>query len=520
MRSDEKQLAPGRALLLPTAFALGLVVLGVLRPEPAITRAMVGAAGVLFIWAAALFVRARGAGRTLALSVVARKPHYVQSSAQLVLYAYWGYHVPSIRLFYSLIFAQLVFAFAFSSLLAWSRRNEFELGFGPLPIILSINLFLLFRPEWFHWQFAIIALGYLAKEFIRWDKGGRSTHIFNPSSFPLAVFSLVLILTGTTDTTLGIEIATTLFNPPHMHLLIFLVALPAMLLFGVTSMTLSAAVTTYLFGLAYFGVTGTYLFFDSYIPIAVFVGMTLLFTDPSTSPRTESGRVFFGVLYGMGTIAMFGVLRLVDAPTFYDKLLPVPILNMLIQILDRSVTTGPLRVLDLSNVVTALSASRRRLATVAMWVLLFAGIAVAGGVGDGHRGQWVPFWQTTCAEGSQRACDYLAVQQQNLCERGSGWSCNQLGILLVVQMGDEEEALGVWSYGCSLGFSAACDNAARQEVGSTTFASAGLAPSDLPIVLRGSKGPVREQDTAALYVLACERGWTSACGSSFVDPAP
>ena len=150
----------------------------------------------------------------------------------------------------------------------------------------------------------------------------------------------------------------------------------------------------------------------------------------------------------------------------------------------------------------------------------FAGIAVAGGVGDGHRGQWVPFWQTTCAEGSQRACDYLAVQQQNLCERGSGWSCNQLGILLVVQMGDEEEALGVWSYGCSLGFSAACDNAARLEVGSTTFASAGLAPSDLPIVLRGSKGPVREQDTAALYVLACERGWTSACGSSFVDPAP
>jgi hypothetical protein len=114
----------------------------------------------------------------------------------------------------------------------------------------------------------------------------------------------------------------------------------------------------------------------------------------------------------------------------------------------------------------------------------------------------------------------LAVQQQNLCERGSGWSCNQLGILLVVQMGDEEEALGVWSYGCSLGFSAACDNAARLEVGSTTFASAGLAPSDLPIVLRGSKGPVREQDTAALYVLACERGWTSACGSSFVDPAP
>ncbi len=105
---------------------------------------------MLLMWVLVLFLMARAAGRTLALTVVARKPHYVQSSAQLVLYAYWGYHVPSIRLFFPLIFAQLVFAFAFSSLMAWSRRDEFELGFGPLPIILSINLFLLFRPEWFH----------------------------------------------------------------------------------------------------------------------------------------------------------------------------------------------------------------------------------------------------------------------------------------------------------------------------------------------------------------------------------
>ncbi|MEE2899080.1 MAG: hypothetical protein VX815_11515, partial [Gemmatimonadota bacterium] len=226
MKTDQKQLSAGRALLLPTAFAAGLLVLGALRSEPVITRAMIAAAGVLLLWAVALFARAKSTSREFGLSVVARKPHYVQCTAQLILYAYWGYHVPSIRAFYPLIFAQLVFAYGFSSLLAWSRRNDFELGFGPFPIILSINLFLLFRPEWFHWQFVIIALGYLAKEFIRWEKGGRSAHIFNPSSFPLAVFSLVLILTGTTDTTLGIEIATTLFNPPHMHVLIFLVALP------------------------------------------------------------------------------------------------------------------------------------------------------------------------------------------------------------------------------------------------------------------------------------------------------
>ena len=45
-------------------------------------------------------------------------------------------------------------------------------------------------------------------------------------------------------------------------------------------------------------------FYDSYIPIAVFLGMHLLFTDPSTSPRTELGRMIFGALYGLSTIAL------------------------------------------------------------------------------------------------------------------------------------------------------------------------------------------------------------------------
>ena len=68
-------------------------------------------------------------------------------------------------------------------------------------------------------------------------------------------------------------------------------------------MTMSAVVTTYLFGLAYFAVDRHLLLLDSYIPIAVFLGMHLLFTDPSTSPRTELGRIIFGVLYGLSTVA-------------------------------------------------------------------------------------------------------------------------------------------------------------------------------------------------------------------------
>jgi hypothetical protein len=35
---------------------------------------------------------------------------------------------------------------------------------------------------------------------------------------------------------------------------------------------------------------------------------------------------------------------------------------------------------------------------------------------------------------------------------------------------------------------------------------------DLPIILRGSKGEIRERDPAKLYALGCREGWTEMCG--------
>ena len=112
-----------------------------------------------------------------------------------------------------------------------------------------------------------------------------------------------------------------------MYLMLFLIGLPGQFFFGVTTMTMSAVVATYLFGLAYFAATGIYFFYDSYIPIAVFLGMHLLFTDPSTSPRTELGRIIFGALYGLSTVALYQWLGSAGMPTFYDKLLQVPLLE-------------------------------------------------------------------------------------------------------------------------------------------------------------------------------------------------
>src|SRR5207244_8233195 len=175
----------------------------------------------------------------------------------------------------------LVCAYALVSFLAWFRRVWYLLGFSVFPVIFSINLFLWFKPHWFYLQFLMIAAAFAGKELIQWGKEGRRVHVFNPSALPLAIFSLVLLLTGTTDLTWGREIATTLNHPFHIYALIFLIGLPGQLLFGVSSMTMAAVVSTYAFSLAYFALTGTYYFIDAHIPVAVFLGMHLLFTDPS-----------------------------------------------------------------------------------------------------------------------------------------------------------------------------------------------------------------------------------------------
>src|SRR5207249_4024718 len=180
--------------------------------------------------------------------------------------------------------------------------------------------------------------------------------------------------------------------------LIFLIGLPAQYLFGVTTMTMPAVMTTYLFGLAYYRATGVYFFFDSYIPISVFFGMHLLFTDPSTAPRTELGRMIFGSLYGLGNVALYYVLHSAGVPEFYDKLLPVPILNVMIQLIDRAAGSELLRRFDPSGFGRSLVGRRRNLAYIALWTIVFAMTSAAQGVGDKHPGQFVPFWQRACGE--------------------------------------------------------------------------------------------------------------------------
>ena len=385
--------APSSRLFgIPLGLALALLLVSLvprIQAHAVLAQSFWGAAGALLAWQAVLFLLRRGkdSGEDARPSIetVLRPQHYVQAAVQLSVFAYWGWYWRPVYDHAWLLAGQIVFAYAFDLLLAWSRRERYTLGFGPFPIIFSTNLFLWFRDDWFHLQFLMIAVGFLGKAFVRWERDGRRVHIFNPSAFSLGLFSVVLIATGTTPLTWGEDIATTLTLAPRIYLFLFLAGLVVMYRFAITLVAGSAAVV--LFGLSalYAAATGVPYFIDSEIPTAVFLGLHLLVTDPSTSPRTPLGKTIFGVLYGVGVFVLYTLLGAFGAPTFYDKLLSVPLLNLSVRWIDR--LAGTLEAgASLGRIAGRLARPNANLVQMALWIAFFAAMTVMGATDGRHRG--------------------------------------------------------------------------------------------------------------------------------------
>jgi len=206
---------------------------------------------------------------------------------------------------------------------------------------------------------------------------------------------------------------------------------------------------------------------------------------------------------------LYALLTRTGVPAFYDKLLQVPVMNLSIKLIDRAARSPLLRRLDPAALGRHLPPRGRNLAYIGVWTLVFAAMSAAGGVGDSHPGQWLPFWQHACAENRAGACEYAANLEVGYCESGSGWACNEAGIAQAKRR-DYAAAADAWQRGCALGFPAACANRNARSV-EDAVETAPPTIDDLPILVRGSKGPVADRSTAALTAAACRAGWSSAC---------
>ena len=509
-------LSPKQMLAVPAIFIVALFLVSLLpriQSNPTLMISFWGACAALLLGSAALYFNVLSTGKRKGFVLTKPKPqHYIQAMVHLSVYTYWGWAWPPVQNYALLLVAQLFFAYAFDMLMAWSRRDTYLLGFGPFPIIFSTNLFLWFRDDWFYLQFIMIAVGFMGKEFVRWNRDGRMTHIFNPSAFTLGLFSLVLILTGSTDITWGAQIASTLSLAPGIYTYLFIGGLVVMYFFSITLIAASAAIVLFTLSALYLSLTGVPYFLDSEIPTAVFLGLHLLVTDPSTSPRTPTGKLFFGVLYGVGVFALYTILDLFGTPTFYDKLLCVPLLNLSVQWIDRMVM--PLRNNQmLERLGLGVTPSRRaNLGHMAVWIVFFAAMTMMGKTDSRHVGDSLPFWAQACEEGRVHGCDRMLLLEATYCTDNSGWACNEIGAQYYSGknvMADPELALSYFSRACELRFQAGCLNFLDPSTITVTEPRA----FDLRLLLREWGQNLMEMSEPDLYSRACEHGWAYACQS-------
>ncbi len=471
-----------------------------------------GAAATLLAWQAYQLFISINKNEEHVFNIVLRPQHYIQAMVQFSVYAYWGFYWRPVYDHAWLILAQLLFAYTFDMLLAWSRRREYTLGFGPFPIIFSINLFLWFRDDWFYMQFIMIAVGFMGKEYVRWNRDGRSSHIFNPSAFALGLFSLVLIATNTTDLTWGQEIASTLTLAPNIYTFLFLVGLIVMYFFSITLVAGMAAITLFAVSTLYSASTGVPYFLDSEIPAAVFLGLHLLITDPSTSPRTPLGKTFFGMLYALGVFGLYTLLGTIGSPTFYDKLLVVPLLNLSVIAIDR--TVRGIHSQALLNVWKASWLSgRSNLAHMSIWIVIFASMTLLGKTDGKHQGDSLPFWEQACASDLPNACGRMLQLEATYCGDNAAWACNEIGAHYregEITDANEQLSLAYFSRGCELKFRAACVNLLDSE----SVVREVPHELDLRLLLREGGQNLMTLSEQELLERACEHDWTFACTSS------
>ena len=429
--------APTVPLLFGVTTLLSVLLWQRVLQQPAlwsgVLMALAGAT-LFYLWVAS---RRAKAGLPWGVIWAPRRAHLVQCFAQGLVYVGWCAHWEVARGQLPLICAQVGFAYLLDMCAVWRSAPIYRLGFGPIPIVLSTNLFLFFKDEYYYWQWPMIALAILSKDLFRWRRGERVAHIFNPSAITLSVTALLLICVGEMGHSWGEEIARSHATAPWSYELMFVAGLLVMSLFGVGTTIISAVLTTIVLGALYFEQTGTYRYIDTAIPAAVFLGMNLLVTDPASSPKGSVGRVLYGALYGLSVFILYGVLRSFERPpvegdpgltiAFCDKLLAVPLLNLLTPSIEH-VTTGLSDWLQRQS-RRGMSEPVARLALASLWALCFVGWVRPQL--RAHPGRSLAVWLKACDEtpAPQRArfaCANRDRIYRQLCDQGDLQACHQL----------------------------------------------------------------------------------------------
>jgi hypothetical protein len=207
--------------------------------------------------------------------------------------------------------------------------------------------------------------------------------------------------------------------------------------------------------------------------------------------------------------ALYGLLGALGLPTFYDKLLCVPLLNLAVPAIDRAVrAVGERPVLQQLGLAGPLG--RGNLAHMAVWVVLFAAMTVSGATDGMHRGDSLPFWEQACVDGRPKACQRLLMIETSYCNDNAGWACNELGRHYIEGRRvsrDLDRAFVYFSRACEARFQAGCVNL----LDPTDPVRTNPRAFDLRLLVREGGPNLVDAPESELYTRACRHGWRFAC---------
>jgi hypothetical protein len=123
----------------------------------------------------------------------------------------------------------------------------------------------------------------------------------------------------------------------------------------------------------------------------------------------------------------YGILTAIGAPTVYDKLLPVPLLNLSVRWIDRVASWSFLGALERWG--ASLQPGRVNQIAMTGWSALFVVLLSAGYVQGQQEGATVQFWQQACLEGKTGAQRGLLAVLKSSANDGNASAMNELGML-------------------------------------------------------------------------------------------
>ncbi len=292
---------------------------------------------------AALLALVVGLLRRPRITLQFKLSHAIPAAIQSTLFAYWSIYWPGTRIWIPVVLSQIVLAYALDAIVQTIRTGAWRVGFGPVPIVLSANLFAWWNPAG---AVFVLAGALISREFIR--RGER--HILNPSAAGLSFAGIAWLAAPSLVYFDGVF--HTLQIPPNMsELLVFLALVPQVRL-PIVLVSVGAALMA------------------SGLPVPVDLGMggilltlALFATDPATIPETPVGRLLFGAFLVVGIALGVWLLRMARLPDDLAKAFPVPVLNALAPLLDRLGRRA-------RSSFWVVLAPRFNLAHLAIWLLL------------------------------------------------------------------------------------------------------------------------------------------------------